>query len=223
MPFSSTRELLQPLELLDLSQCFLDGPYGTPSRRIFTSEHAVLIGAGIGITPFASILQSIMFRWVPLEPGNIPGIWDTRPGGAAIQSSILGICSHGHRWGLSQCQGFPWEFGLGERRWRELGHGQAAGGKGKERLGKSRKRKEGAGEGKKGKEKEGRGRKEQEKVERSRKRQEWDNGVGESDHGIGEWEGVGRNGRKCCSPVQVPAAEAELPQLPFLLERGTAG
>ncbi|XP_042635609.1 NADPH oxidase 5 [Catharus ustulatus] len=47
----------------DLSQCFLDGPYGTPSRRIFTSEHAVLIGAGIGITPFASILQSIMFRY----------------------------------------------------------------------------------------------------------------------------------------------------------------
>ncbi|NWZ94132.1 NOX5 oxidase, partial [Nesospiza acunhae] len=65
-----------PLELLDLSQCFLDGPYGTPSRRIFTSEHAVLIGAGIGITPFASILQSIMIRWVPLESANIPGIWD---------------------------------------------------------------------------------------------------------------------------------------------------
>ncbi|NWV26558.1 NOX5 oxidase, partial [Origma solitaria] len=44
-------------------KCYLDGPYGTPSRRIFTSEHAVLIGAGIGITPFASILQSIMFRY----------------------------------------------------------------------------------------------------------------------------------------------------------------
>ncbi|XP_072789977.1 NADPH oxidase 5 isoform X2 [Taeniopygia guttata] len=44
-------------------KCFLDGPYGSPSRRIFTSEHAVLIAAGIGITPFASILQSIMFRY----------------------------------------------------------------------------------------------------------------------------------------------------------------
>ncbi|XP_071297217.1 NADPH oxidase 5 [Agelaius tricolor] len=44
-------------------KCFLDGPYGSPSRRIFTSEHAVLIGAGIGITPFASILQSIMIRY----------------------------------------------------------------------------------------------------------------------------------------------------------------
>uniref|UniRef100_A0A5F8GA23 NADPH oxidase 5 n=1 Tax=Monodelphis domestica TaxID=13616 RepID=A0A5F8GA23_MONDO len=44
------------------SPCYLDGPYGTPTRRIFASEHAVLIGAGIGITPFASILQSIMYR-----------------------------------------------------------------------------------------------------------------------------------------------------------------
>ncbi|NXF84354.1 NOX5 oxidase, partial [Sclerurus mexicanus] len=44
-------------------KCYLDGPYGTPTRRIFTAEHAVLIGAGIGITPFASILQSIMYRY----------------------------------------------------------------------------------------------------------------------------------------------------------------
>ncbi|XP_008574071.1 PREDICTED: NADPH oxidase 5 [Galeopterus variegatus] len=43
-------------------KCYVDGPYGTPTRRIFASEHAVLIGAGIGITPFASILQSIMYR-----------------------------------------------------------------------------------------------------------------------------------------------------------------
>ncbi|NWR55342.1 NOX5 oxidase, partial [Bucorvus abyssinicus] len=45
------------------AQCYIDGPYGTPTRKIFTSEHAVLIGAGIGITPFASILQSIMYRY----------------------------------------------------------------------------------------------------------------------------------------------------------------
>jgi len=41
---------------------FMDGPYGTPNQDIFDAEHAVLIGAGIGITPFASILQSLMIR-----------------------------------------------------------------------------------------------------------------------------------------------------------------
>ncbi|XP_051545992.1 NADPH oxidase 5 [Myxocyprinus asiaticus] len=44
-------------------KCYVDGPFGTPTRQIFMSEHAVLIGAGIGITPFASILQSIMCRY----------------------------------------------------------------------------------------------------------------------------------------------------------------
>ncbi len=38
------------------------GPYGTPSTRIFRSKCAVLIGAGIGVTPFASILRSILYR-----------------------------------------------------------------------------------------------------------------------------------------------------------------
>ena len=39
------------------------GPYGTPTRDIFESTHAVLIGCGIGVTPFASILQSIAYRF----------------------------------------------------------------------------------------------------------------------------------------------------------------
>lgn len=42
----------------------LDGPYGAPSSNIFNSEHAVLIATGIGVTPFASILQSIMYRHI---------------------------------------------------------------------------------------------------------------------------------------------------------------
>ena len=45
--------------LLLCMQCFIDGPYGTASREIFETEHAVLISAGIGVTPMASILQSI--------------------------------------------------------------------------------------------------------------------------------------------------------------------
>lgn len=38
---------------------YVDGPFGSPSTDIFQAEHAVLIGAGIGVTPFASILSSI--------------------------------------------------------------------------------------------------------------------------------------------------------------------
>lgn len=41
---------------------YLDGPYGTASARIFESEVAILVGAGIGVTPFASVLQSLVVR-----------------------------------------------------------------------------------------------------------------------------------------------------------------
>ena len=36
---------------------YVDGPYGAPSQDWFLYDAAVLIGAGIGITPFASILK----------------------------------------------------------------------------------------------------------------------------------------------------------------------
>ncbi|KAF8320516.1 NADPH oxidase [Cantharellus anzutake] len=40
----------------------IDGPYGAPAEDVFTAEVAVLIGAGIGVTPFASILKHIWYR-----------------------------------------------------------------------------------------------------------------------------------------------------------------
>ncbi|MBI1890502.1 MAG: ferric reductase-like transmembrane domain-containing protein [Burkholderiales bacterium] len=41
---------------------YLDGPYGAPSSQSLDSKIAVLIGAGIGVTPCASILQSILHQ-----------------------------------------------------------------------------------------------------------------------------------------------------------------
>lgn len=40
----------------------IDGPYGAPAEDVFKSDVAVLIGAGIGVTPFASILKHIWYR-----------------------------------------------------------------------------------------------------------------------------------------------------------------
>ena len=51
------RQVNKPLHV------FIDGPFGAPTSQIFHAQHAVLIGTGIGVTPFASILQSIMHRW----------------------------------------------------------------------------------------------------------------------------------------------------------------
>ncbi|XP_076452295.1 NADPH oxidase 5-like [Babylonia areolata] len=44
-----------------ICQVYLNGPYGTPSRHILNVEHAILIGSGIGVTPFASVMQSMVY------------------------------------------------------------------------------------------------------------------------------------------------------------------
>ena len=58
---SSNKILNTPLKI------YIDGPFGSPSSNIYRAEHAVLVGTGIGVTPFASILQSIMQRYLQIK------------------------------------------------------------------------------------------------------------------------------------------------------------
>jgi ferredoxin-NADP reductase/Ca2+-binding EF-hand superfamily protein len=46
----------------------VDGPYGSATRDIFEAPHAVAIAGGIGVTPFASILQSLLVGRGPDAP-----------------------------------------------------------------------------------------------------------------------------------------------------------
>jgi len=58
------REPLPPWESRQIAglPVHIDGPYGTPSSALLHCRHAVMIGAGIGVTPFASLLQSVHLR-----------------------------------------------------------------------------------------------------------------------------------------------------------------
>lgn len=40
----------------------MEGPFRTSTSYIFDCEHVVLIGGGIGITPYISVLETIMYR-----------------------------------------------------------------------------------------------------------------------------------------------------------------
>ncbi|CCG83664.1 Putative uncharacterized protein [Taphrina deformans PYCC 5710] len=46
----------------NLPKLMLDGPFGSASEDVFKFESVMLVGAGIGVTPFASILKSIWYR-----------------------------------------------------------------------------------------------------------------------------------------------------------------
>lgn len=42
---------------------FVDGPVGAPAQDYSRYREVVFVGAGIGVTPFASILRSIFYQW----------------------------------------------------------------------------------------------------------------------------------------------------------------
>lgn len=42
----------------------IDGPFGTASEDVFRYDVVMLVGAGIGVTPFASILKSVWYKHI---------------------------------------------------------------------------------------------------------------------------------------------------------------
>jgi NADPH oxidase len=63
----------------------IDGPYGAPAEDVFKHEVAVLIGTGIGVTPFASILKNIWWMQQKNKLGalrRVEFIWINRDTGS---------------------------------------------------------------------------------------------------------------------------------------------
>lgn len=59
----------------------IDGPFGAPTEDVFDHEIVVLVGSGIGVTPFASILRDIWYRAnnnMPLKTRRIEFYWVCR-------------------------------------------------------------------------------------------------------------------------------------------------
>jgi len=54
----------------DAVQLRLDGPHGAPAQSVWKHRSVVLVGAGIGVTPFASILRSTQLQ--PKKARKLP-------------------------------------------------------------------------------------------------------------------------------------------------------
>ncbi|KAI8998229.1 ferric reductase NAD binding domain-containing protein, partial [Gaertneriomyces semiglobifer] len=59
---ASSDKAAKPTAERSLVRLRVDGPYGSPSEEVFDHDTVVLVGAGIGVTPFISILKSISIR-----------------------------------------------------------------------------------------------------------------------------------------------------------------
>ncbi|KAK5692952.1 hypothetical protein LTR97_010428 [Elasticomyces elasticus] len=57
---------------VEMPRLRIDGPYGAPAEDVFENEVAVLIGTGIGVTPWAAILKNIWhMRLSPNPPKRL--------------------------------------------------------------------------------------------------------------------------------------------------------
>ncbi|KAK1080543.1 hypothetical protein LTR33_005458 [Friedmanniomyces endolithicus] len=57
---------------VEMPKLRIDGPYGAPAEDVFENEVAVLIGTGIGVTPWAAILKNIWhMRLSPNPPKRL--------------------------------------------------------------------------------------------------------------------------------------------------------
>jgi len=55
----------------DLPVLRIDGPFGAPAEDVFDNEIAILVGCGIGVTPFASILKNIWYQHQNSRPSKL--------------------------------------------------------------------------------------------------------------------------------------------------------
>lgn len=63
---------------LDALEAHVEGPYGTPSAHIFRARRCLFVAAGIGVTPFASVLASLLARWqsgAPCAVERVSFVW----------------------------------------------------------------------------------------------------------------------------------------------------
>ena len=58
----------------------VDAPHGAPSQHVFVYNTALIVGAGIGVTPCASIMKGIVnYRWKKgFTPNNLHFFWVAR-------------------------------------------------------------------------------------------------------------------------------------------------
>uniref|UniRef100_A0A3P9HTL7 NADPH oxidase 1 n=1 Tax=Oryzias latipes TaxID=8090 RepID=A0A3P9HTL7_ORYLA len=63
-----TDKLIDTMQKLPEGAMGVDGPFGTASEDVFDYEVSMLVGAGIGVTPFASIMKSIWYKFKECDP-----------------------------------------------------------------------------------------------------------------------------------------------------------
>ncbi|KAI8906638.1 FAD-binding domain-containing protein [Powellomyces hirtus] len=67
----------------------IDGPFGAPAQRFYHFSHSIVVGSGIGVTPFSGILADLQARDDQLHGGPNRGTPGASPSLETVRSSSL--------------------------------------------------------------------------------------------------------------------------------------
>ncbi|XP_037379016.1 NADPH oxidase 4 isoform X6 [Talpa occidentalis] len=77
-PSSHDSEMLPFIRSRNYPKLYIDGPFGSPFEESLNYEVSLCVAGGIGVTPFASILNTLLDDWKPYKLRRLYFIWVCR-------------------------------------------------------------------------------------------------------------------------------------------------
>ncbi|XP_036779147.1 NADPH oxidase 4 isoform X2 [Manis pentadactyla] len=77
-PPSQDSEILPFIQSRNYPNLYIDGPFGSPFEESLNYEVSLCVAGGIGVTPFASILNTLLDDWKPYKLRRLYFIWVCR-------------------------------------------------------------------------------------------------------------------------------------------------
>ncbi|KAI5763663.1 NOX4 [Gulo gulo luscus] len=77
-PSNQDSEILPFIQSRKYPKLYIDGPFGSPFEESLNYEVSLCVAGGIGVTPFASILNTLLDDWKPYKLRRLYFIWVCR-------------------------------------------------------------------------------------------------------------------------------------------------
>ncbi|XP_057207064.1 NADPH oxidase 4 [Triplophysa rosa] len=75
---SNSSEILPMMQQRRYPTVHVDGPFGSPSEEVFNYEVSLCVAGGIGVTPFACVLQALFEDWRQYKLKRLYFVWVCR-------------------------------------------------------------------------------------------------------------------------------------------------
>uniref|UniRef100_A0A8C5EYX3 FAD-binding FR-type domain-containing protein n=1 Tax=Gouania willdenowi TaxID=441366 RepID=A0A8C5EYX3_GOUWI len=71
-------EILPIFQQRRYPKLYIDGPFGSPSEEVFNYDVSLCVAGGIGVTPFACVLQALLNDWTGFRLQRLYFVWVCR-------------------------------------------------------------------------------------------------------------------------------------------------